>query len=462
MESYATVNDFSHDVIELLGCAPAVSTALSDSGRLQAMLDVEVALAGALAACGVIPAAAVEPIRAAARSELYDLVELATDARRSGNLVIPLVARLTAHVANTDRQAARYVHWGATSQDIIDTGLVLQLARAVPTVLSDLDRAADAAARLARQHVRTVMVGRTWLQHATPITFGLKAAGWLDGLGRVRTSLESSLREVLVVQFGGASGTLAALGTEGAHVAKALAERLNLGTPTLPWHAERSRLARVACDLGIVVGALGKIARDLVLLAQTEVGEVADPPAAAGRSSSMPQKRNPVRAVLVLAAAGRVPALVSSVLGAMPQEHERGAGGWHVEWDTIPQIVRLTSVAAHSTALALDELNVDPARMRANLDITNGAAMAEAVAMRLAPALGKTEAHGLVQDLANRASNENRSLADLLAENKAVTRLLSPDDLERALDPEQSLGSAPSFVEAALAAYDAAARKRNV
>ncbi len=451
----------SHDVIELLGCAPAVAAALGDRARLQAMLDVEAALAEAEATCGVIPAAAVEPIRAAARSELYDLAELAVDARRSGNLAIPLVARLTARVAATNAEAARYVHWGATSQDIVDTGLVLQLVRALPPVLSDVNRAADAAARHARQHVRTVMAGRTWLQHATPVTFGLKAAGWMDAIDRVRHALQSSSCGASVLQLGGASGTLAALGNEGPRVARALAERLSLDLPTLPWHAERSRLARLACDLGIAVGVLGKIARDLVLLAQTEVAEASDPPAAAGGSSSMPQKRNPVRAVLVLAAAGRVPALVTSVLAAMPQEHERGVGGWHVEWDTLPQIVRLTSVAAHSAAAALEELIVDPVRMRANFDMTRGAAMAESVTVRLATALGKTDAHAVVQSATSRAANENRSFADVIAESPDVMRVLPRRDLEAALAPEHYLGSVDSLVEAALAAHDEAVRKRD-
>ena len=450
----------SHDVIELLGCAPAVLAALGDRARLQAMLDVEAALADAEAACGVIPAAAVDAIRAAARSELYDLADLATDARRSGNLAIPLVARLTMRVAAVDSDAARYVHWGATSQDIVDTGLVLQLARLLPSVLSDLDRAAEAAARHARQHARTVMAGRTWLQHATPVTFGLKAAGWLDAIGRVRQSLESSRRGALVLQFGGASGTLAALGADGPRVMAALAERLDLETPILPWHAERGRLARLACELGVAVGTLGKIARDLVLLAQSEVGEAGDPATTAGGSSSMPQKRNPVRAVLVLAAAGRVPALVASMLSAMPQEHERGAGGWHVEWDTLPQIVRLASVAAHSAAAALEELIVNPAKMRANLAISGGTVMAEAVAVRLSASLGKADAHAVVQSVASRATNEDRPFRDLLAENPDVMRVLSRRDLDEVLTPELYLGSAITFVEAALAAHDAAARKR--
>ena len=450
----------SHDVVELLGCAPAVVAAFADGARLQAMLDVEAALADAEAAAGVIPVDAAAPIRAAAHSTFYDIAAIATDARRSGNLAIPLVAQLTARVAASDRTAARYVHWGATSQDVIDTGLVLQLARAVPLVVSDMDRAANAAARHAREHASTVMAGRTWLQHATPVTFGLKAAGWLNAIGRARRSIEDSLAEALVLQFGGASGTLAALGTNGSRVAAVLAERVGLKVPSLPWHAERGRLVRLACDLGVAVGTFGKVARDLVLLAQTEVGEASEPPGAGGGSSSMPQKRNPVRAVLVLAAAGRVPALVASMLAALPQEHERGAGGWHVEWDTLPQIVRLTSVAAHSAAAALEELVVDPARMRSNLDAAGGVAMAEAVAVRLAAALGKTEADALVKAAAGRAASERRPFADLLSENPDVARVLPRHDLDAALVPEHYLGSALTFVETALAEHAERARKR--
>jgi 3-carboxy-cis,cis-muconate cycloisomerase len=451
----------SHDVLELLGCAPEVAAALSDRARIQAMLDVEAALAHAEAACGVIPAAAVGPIAQAARAELYDLGELAVDARRSGNLAIPLVAQLTARVAATDATAAGYVHWGATSQDVIDTGLVLQLGRAAPAVANDLNRVADAAARHAREHVRTVMAGRTWLQQAAPVTFGLKAAGWLDAIDRVRHSLEASTRDALTLQFGGAAGTLAALGADGPRVVNALAGRLNVQPPALPWHAERSRLARLASDLGIAVGSLGKIARDLVLLAQTEVGEASEPAAAAGGSSSMPQKRNPVRAVLVLAAAGRAPALVASMLAAMPQEHERGAGGWHVEWDTLPHLVRLASVAAHSAAAALEALIVDPARMRINLDRAGGETMAEAVAVRLARSLGRAEAHAVVQAAIGRAANERRPFSEIIANTPQVTHVLSASELQAALAPEQNLGSAVAFVEAALAAHDEAVRKRN-
>jgi 3-carboxy-cis,cis-muconate cycloisomerase len=450
----------SHDLIAFFGCAPAVAAAFSDAARLQGMLDVEAALAEALVETGAIPADAAAHVREAARAELYDMRSLGEQASRAGNLAIPLIERLTARVAAADPAAARYVHWGATSQDIVDTGLVLQLSAALPHVLADLDRAAAAAANHARQHGDTVMAGRTWLQFATPVTFGLKAAGWLDGIVRARRALDESRQEALALQFGGASGTLAALGAEGPKVRRALAERLGLRATPIPWHADRGRLVRLACDLGTVVGTLGKIARDLSLLAQTEIGEAYDSPGSAGGSSTMPHKRNPVRAALVLAAAARVPGLVAGMLAAMPQEHERGLGGWQAEWDTLPEIVRLASVAAHSTAAALEELVVDAGRMRANLDAAGGLPMAEAIAFRLAPALGRAEAHAVVERAARRAADEKRAFGAVLSEDSAVTRVLSPAEISAALAPEQYLGSARHFVDAVLHEYDRGPRDR--
>jgi 3-carboxy-cis,cis-muconate cycloisomerase len=422
----------------------------SADARLQAMLDVEAALAEAEAALGVIPNAAATAIRAAARVSLFDTAAIAAEARHAGNLAIPLVQHLTSRVAAEDAVAARYVHWGATSQDIIDTGLVLQLRASVPSIVRDLQRAAEAAAGHARRHVDTPMPGRTWLQQATPTTFGLKAAGWLDALSRVQHALEAALAQALVLQFGGASGTLAALGTRGLAVAEALGARLKLSVPMLPWHAHRDRLAGLACALGVATGTLGKIARDLALLAQTEVGEAHERPADAGGSSTMPHKRNPVRAAVALAAAIRAPGLVATILSAMPQEHERGLGGWQAEWDAIPELVGVTGDAARAVAEALEGLVVDAARMRANLDITRGLVMAEAVVMRLAPALGRQEAHARVEAASRRVAAEGRALGDVLAEDPAVAAVLDRQAIDEALSPEQYLGCARTFVENAL------------
>jgi 3-carboxy-cis,cis-muconate cycloisomerase len=432
---------------------PEAAAALSDQARLRAMLEVEAALADAEAAQGIIPEQAAGSIRNAARGDHYDLADLAGEAAKAGNLAIPLVARLRAQVAQSDRQAATYVHWAATSQDIIDTALVLQLQAAVPSIVADLRRAADASASHARRHAGTVMPGRTWLQQATPVTFGLKAAGWLDALGRARRRLDASLEDARVVQFGGASGTLAALGTDGPAVARELAARLALRAPALPWHAHRTRLAALAADLGIVAGTAGKIARDLSLLAQTEVGEAFEPPGQAGGSSTMPHKRNPVRAALALACATRAPGLVATILGAMPQEHERGLGGWQAEWDALPELVLVTAAGTRAVAAALEALVIDAERMRRNLDRLGGLPMAEAIAMRIAPALGRAEAHAALEEAARTSTEEKRPLADVLAADPAVARVIDRQEIERSLAPEGYLGAAREFIESALADY---------
>jgi 3-carboxy-cis,cis-muconate cycloisomerase len=422
---------------------------LSDRARLQAMLDVEAALADAEAQAGVVPRSCVAAIRSAARADLYDSAAIAADARDAGNLAIPLVRHLTRHVAAADPDASRYVHWGATSQDIIDTGAVLQLRAAVPVVVRHIERAEAAAARLARMHVDTVMAGRTWLQQATPITFGLKAAGWLDALDRQRGAIAAALEDASVLQFGGASGTLAALGAHGGEVTRRLASILGLAAADIPWHAQRDRLVRLAGALGIACGVLGKIGRDLALLSQSEVGEAAE--ARAGGSSTMPHKRNPIGASVAIAAAVRAPGLVATLLAAMPQEHERGLGGWQAEWEVLPELVIVAAGAARAIAGALETLQVDPARMRANLEAAGGLPMAEAIAMALAARVGKGEAHAHVEEASGRAVREGISFAEALASTPAVSRYLSRDEIDRHLDPSSYLGDARACVERVLA-----------
>ena len=419
-------------------------------GRIQAMLDVEAALAEVQASLGVIPHAAARPIREAARAELYDEARLVEDARAAGNLAIPLVRQLTANVAASDKDAARYVHWGATSQDVIDTALVLQLRACIPRVLTDLQRAAIAATGHASRHAGTPMAGRTWLQQSTPITFGLKCAGWLDALRRVRGHLHDALERALVLQFGGASGTLASLGDRGLEVADALGSQLQLRVPSVPWHSHRDRIAAVACALGVAGGMLGKIGRDVALLAQAEIGEVREGNDDTGGSSTMPQKRNPVMAACAVAAATRAPGLVATILAAMPQEHERGLGNWQAEWDAIPDLVNAVAESAAAIASSLEHLIVDPARMAANLDLTQGVIMAEAVAMRLATRLGKPEAHALVAAACRKATNERRHLRDALMEEPSVTAVLSPTEITDALSPERYLGATAAFIKRVL------------
>jgi 3-carboxy-cis,cis-muconate cycloisomerase len=431
-----------------------VLSALTLEARLQRMRDVEVALARAEADAGIVPESAAAGIERAGRVDRLDVGALVAEAERAGNLAIPLVKQLTRLVGEEDTEAARYVHWGVTSQDIIDTGLVLQLRDAVPSVIADLRRAVSAAAGHARRHAQTTMAGRTWLQQATPITFGLKAAGWADALHRSAGSAARALDDALVLQFGGASGTLASLGPDALRVADRLAAILRLRRPPIPWHSHRERLAALSCALGVACGTLGKIGRDVGLLSQTEIQEASESAGEGGGSSTMPQKRNPVNAARMLSSAVRAPGLVSTMLGAMVQEHERGLGGWQAEWETLPELVRVAADAAAAAADMLEGLRVDPAKMRADLEMTGGLVMAEAVAMRLARHVGKPEAHALVEKAARRAAAEARPFADVLAKDPAITRWLDRDALSEVLTPANYLGAAPQFIADVLAGAD--------
>lgn len=429
----------------------ALEELLGDRARVQGMLDFEAALARAEAAAGVIPAPAAALIAAKCRAELVDREALARAAASAGNLAIPLVAQLTALVENDDAQAAGFVHWGATSQDAIDTGLVLQLRAALERIAGELLRLAEAIARLADEHRRTPAVARTWMQQALPTTFGLKAAGWLDALNRHRVRVAEVQRRALVLQFGGAVGTLAALEGKGIEVATGLAAELRLALPDVPWHAHRDRLAGAAVVLGLCTGTLAKIARDLALSTQTEVGELAEPSTQGrGGSSTLPHKRNPVASAVVLAAAARVPGLVASVLGAMPQEHERGLGGWHAEWETLPEIVGLSGGALHHLANAVSGLVVDSGRMRRNLDATQGLIYAEAVQMALARVIGRARAHERVAAACRRAQDHTRHLLEVLSADEGVAQHLSRQALEKLFDPSAYLGEADRFIDRVL------------
>jgi 3-carboxy-cis,cis-muconate cycloisomerase len=296
-----------------------------------------------------------------------------------------------------------------------------------------------------------VLAGRTWLQHAAPVTLGLKAAGWLDAVERHRTRFAEVGGRALVLQFGGATGTLAALGERGLAVSHALARELDLTLPAVPWHAHRDRIAEVGTTLGLLVGTLGKIARDVSLLMQTDVAEAFEPGAAGrGGSSTMPHKRNPVTAAVVLAAATRAPGLVATLLSAMVQEHERGLGGWHAEWETLPQLCVLTAGALRQMAETIEGLELDEGRMRANLDATQGQILAEAVTMALGERIGRLSAHELVERACHHAAVTRRHLRDVLGEDPAVTAHLTPAALDHLLDPLHYVGVAAAFVDRVL------------
>jgi 3-carboxy-cis,cis-muconate cycloisomerase len=432
-----------------------VREAVADTAWLAAMLEVEAALARALAGAGLMPADDAAAIERATRTVPLDVVALGRDAAATGNPVVPLVKALTAAV---DGQAAGQVHRAATSQDVLDTAAMLVAQRAITIILDDLGGAADAAAALARAHRDTVMAGRTLLQQAAPITFGLKAASWMSGLDQAADRLGEVRRARLAVQFGGAVGTLAALGQDGVAVLRSLAGELGLAEPVMPWHTERTRIADIAGALGAAAGSLATVALDIVLLAQTEVGEVVDTTPGRGSSSALPNKRNPIAAVSALACARQAPGLVASLFGSMAQEHERAAGAWHAEWRPFRDLLETVGSAAAWTRDLLEHLDVDASRMRANLDLTQGLPMSESVAVALAPAIGRAAAHDLVARAAEEASTSGRRLLDVLAADAEVTAVLSADALVGALEPEAHLGSAGAFVDRALAAHDAQRR----
>ena len=424
----------------------------SDARRIQGLLDFEAALARAEARIGMIPAEAAEAIAARCQVERFDLSEIARATAKAGNPAIPLIAALTEQVASENAEAARYVHWGATSQDAMDTGLMLQLRDALGTLDGDLARLARACAKLAGATVGTPVAGRTWLQQASPTTFGLKVASWLSAVNRQRQRLRQLRPRVLVVQLGGSVGTLAGFGALGIEVAAALAGDLGLALPDIPWHAERDRVAEVATTLGLLAGTLGKMARDTSLLAQTEVGEAFEPDEPGkGTSSTLPQKRNPVGASVALAAATRLPGLVATMLAAMPQEHERGLGGWQAEWETLPEIVCLTAGALAQMTQVMEGIELDSDRMRANLDLMHGVICAEAVALALALSVGKPEAHRLVREASHRALTQQTPLREALAAMPEVTARLSGDDLDRLCDPASVTGPAERLIQRVLA-----------
>ncbi|MEV1155236.1 3-carboxy-cis,cis-muconate cycloisomerase [Micromonospora chokoriensis] len=428
---------------------PDVDTELSDPSLLQAMLDAEAALARATADVGILPAPAAEAIAEQCRADRYDPGALGRAADAAGNPVVALVGELTAAVPE---HARGWVHFGATSQDILDTALVLVSVRALGPLLRHLDAAVDAAARLADTHRDTVLVARTLGQQAAPTTFGLKAAGWVTGLVEARDRLRQA-RAAQPAQLGGAVGTLAAFGPAGAEVVERFAAHLGLPSSPLPWHTRRQPWLDLAAALGGLLVSTGKVALDVGLLAQNDIGEVAEGGTGRGGSSAMPHKRNPVDSILVTAAARRGPGLVATVFAAAVQEHERAAGAWHAEWEPLLDLLHVAGGAAARCARMLVGLQVHTVRMRENLDATGGLVLAEAVAARLAPVVGRGVAH----DLVTRAAAGSSFRAALLAD-PAIRAHLSEAEIDEALDPYRWLGSAGRFVDSALATVRGADR----
>jgi 3-carboxy-cis,cis-muconate cycloisomerase len=424
-------------LVNALGAATKTAAAFSDEATLRHMLRFEAALALATAAAGLIPKKYGPLIETACDATLYDPAPLADAARRTATLTVPVVKALTAEVKKRNADAAAYVHWGATSQDVLDCAMVLQLGEALPPLLKDLEGIVDALARLAKKHRATPMLGRTLLQPATPLALGQKIAGWASDIDRARRRLAESFAETQIVQFGGASGSLSALGKKAEPVMKGLAKRLGLALPPGPWFTQRVRVAALAQDIALVCGALGKAARDISLMMQVEVGEAAEPSGPGrGGSSTMPHKRNPVGAALILAAANRAPHLAATIVSGMVQEHERALGGWQSEWPTLAALCETLGSAVEAMAEVAPGLAIDADAIQANMDATEPAVFAERATFLLAETMGKEKAHALVEAALAKGGSFIEALGRLKKE-------LSDD--------KTLLGYSPQFVDRLLA-----------
>ncbi len=436
---------------EALFSTPSMSAAFSPAAHVRAMLAFEAALAQAEVRAGIIPQEAAPAIAAACNVEHFDVAALYREAAIAGTPAIPLVRMLTAQV---EGEARKYVHWGATSQDAIDTALMLQMRDGLDLLLAGLLKVCAPCATLAEKHRHTLMAGRTLLQQALPITFGLKAARWLALATRQVEALRERREQALAVQLGGAAGTLASLGEKGLQVVELLAAELKLPAPDLPWHTERDRVAHIAATLGIISGAMAKIAGDVALLAQTEVGEVSEGAAPGkGGSSAMPQKHNPVDATGAIAAARLAIGEVPVILSAMQQEHERAVGGWQAEWAAIPNLFCYTASTVEHVQGAVSGLEVDETRMKANLDASGGLLLSESLSMALAHKVGRPEAFRIVQSIGKQSSGSGKTLRQVALEDDEVRTALSPEEIEAALDPARYLGSTNAFIDRALATY---------
>jgi len=418
----------SYRLIDGFGSTTALSAVFSDAAVIGAMLRFESALAAAQARLDMVPQSAAAAI---ANADEIDAASLAEEARSSASLAIPFVKALTERVLETDPDAAGFVHWGATSQDVLDTTLILLLREARQVLTEDHTRLERALRGLSDQHANTVMLARTLLQPAVPTTFGYKAAGWYGGVHRSWRGLSQAFNEALQLQFGGAAGTLAAYGARGPELAAELAKELALPEPSAPWHVHRDRLASLIAHCGVYAGSLTKIARDVSLLMQAEIAEVSE---RGGGSSAMPNKRNPSGSVVALAAAARMPGLVAAFLASMPQEHERATGGWQSEWPIVAGAIQATGSTLTAVADAIEGLTVDASRMRANIEATQGAVFAEKAAMLLAPQMGRTKAQALVAE-----ALKGKNLRE------GMECLLTPDQLQSIDRPEDYLGAAETF-----------------
>jgi 3-carboxy-cis,cis-muconate cycloisomerase len=428
---------------------PEMRQVFSDEGRTAYYLDIEAALARAQARLGVIPEAAAREIERQCRIENIDLARLKQQTERIGYPILGVVQQIVDLCADG---LGEWCHWGATTQDITDTAAILQIRAALALVENEMEAIAGVLADLSRRYRDTPMAGRSNLQQAVPLTFGFKMAALLAAMQRHRERLAQLRPRVLVGEFGGAVGTLASLGAVGLKVQTALMDEIRLGQPEIAWHTVRDRIGEVACFLGLLTGTLGKISMDVKLLMQTEVAEVYEPfHAARGSSSTMPQKRNPVSCLYIHSTVALVRQHVAALLEAAVADHERSTGPWEIEWISLPEIFLLASGALAQTRLMLFGLEVAPARMRANLDLTRGMIVSEAVMMGLGPHLGRQRAHDLVYDICRKVATGGEPLLDLLVQDAEISRHLSRAELAKLCDPQNYLGLAGEMVDRVLA-----------
>jgi 3-carboxy-cis,cis-muconate cycloisomerase len=427
---------------------PEMRRIWSDENRTQRYLDFEAALARAQASIGMISKQAAAEIARVCRVENIDFARLEKETLNIGYPVLGVVHQIA---SLCEGDAGNYCHWGATTQDITDTATVLQMRESFELIGGMLDAAIAATAKLARDHRDTPMAGRSNLQQAVPITFGFKMARLLATLRRHKQRLAELRPRLEVFEFGGACGTLASLGDRGLDVQAALADELGLAQPEIAWHTERDRIAEAGCFLGLLTGTLGKFATDLKLMMQTEVGEASEPFVPnRGSSSTMPQKRNPISSVYITACAASVRQHVAALLDAMMEDHERATGPWEIEWIVLPSIFTLAAGALKQAVFVLEGLEVHADQMAANLDLTHGLIVSEAVMMGLAPALGRDRAHDLVYELCHRAGSESTPLSELLRQNKEISSQLNADKIKQLTDPAGYLGLAGVMVDRVL------------
>lgn len=428
-----------------------IAAMFGDEARVQSMLDFEAALAKAEADLGIIPEEAAPAIAKWCKADLFEMAALGDGTILAGNPAIPLVKMLTAKV---DDDAARFVHWGGTSQDVIDTGLALQMRSGLSALLDMVAALADALAELTSAHRHTPTIGRTLSQHALPIPFGLRTAGWLEAVTRAHAKLSNLGSSSIRLHFAGAAGSLASLGGDGPAVSEHLSQILDLPQPSLSSHSHRDFMAEIASTLAILCGSGAKIATDIQAMMQTDVGEVFEPAAPGkGGSSTMPHKRNPVATAAIRANAGQVAALAGLFLGNMDHTFERDPGQWHAEWGPIAEIFVLTGGALEKLVETVRGLEVDRDRMRDNIDVTNGLVFAESIMMVLAPTLGRLDAHHVVQDATKRALAENRHLRDVLFDTETVLQAANRQEIVDAFDPTGYFGASDHFIDRALQAW---------